>query len=313
MTKTQTKGIVIAVGAIITFIIILLLRGVNPLLGYAFSFTIIAVLAVTFGSIVGGAVGVFSNLLIVLINIIMGYYRHGFFIFDLIDITFIIFSIFIPGLYGFIIGKISEIRNTEAYSKNGIVNIAIFSLIAMGLYIVLDVIHWVFYGLMTGFWFSGYSFSGEIIPSLIIGCVSFVLIFIYHKFSKQDMPFFQNENKTKENIQSSTAVNSTPLEKKKTKFTGGVLPIFLFPLWAFPFMAITFGLALPWIICMVMSWICTNTIIGGRRLRFKGTGGGLFGRYILWYLLTIITFGIYSYWAARNSIKWAIENIEMVD
>ena len=95
----------------------------------------------------------------------------------------------------------------------------------------------------------------------------------------------------------------------ETKFTGGVLPIFLFPFWVVPFMVITLGLALPWVICIVMRWICENTTIDGNKLTFEGTGGGLFGRYILWYLLTIVTLGIYSYWAVRNQIRWAIENV----
>jgi hypothetical protein len=76
-------------------------------------------------------------------------------------------------------------------------------------------------------------------------------------------------------------------------------------------MGITFGLALPWIICIVIRWVCENTTIGGKQLAFKGTGGGLFGRSILWSLLTIITLGIYGYWAIRNCIRWAIENIEV--
>ncbi|MDR0411177.1 MAG: DUF898 domain-containing protein [Treponema sp.] len=62
-----------------------------------------------------------------------------------------------------------------------------------------------------------------------------------------------------------------------------------------------------------MRWICNHTTKDGKRFRFKGTGGGLFGRFIVWWLLTIITFGIYSYWSTRNQIRWVVENIEIVD
>jgi len=91
----------------------------------------------------------------------------------------------------------------------------------------------------------------------------------------------------------------------------GVFYLFLFPFWFIQFMVITLGIALPWIICIVIRWICRNTTIGGKQLAFKGTGGGLFGRYILWTLLTFITFGIFGYWAIRNYIRWGIENIEV--
>jgi uncharacterized membrane protein YjgN (DUF898 family) len=97
------------------------------------------------------------------------------------------------------------------------------------------------------------------------------------------------------------------------KFQGGVLAIFLFTLWAVPFMTITLGIAVPWLICIVMRWICSNTTKNGRRFRFKGTGGGLFGRFIVWWLLTLITLGIYSFWSTRNQIRWVVENIEIAD
>jgi uncharacterized membrane protein YjgN (DUF898 family) len=97
----------------------------------------------------------------------------------------------------------------------------------------------------------------------------------------------------------------------ETKFRGGVLPIFLFPFWAFPLMLITLGIALPWLECIAIRWICNNTTIGGKQFKFKGTGGGLFGRYIIWWLLTLVTFGIYVFWSIRNQIRWIVENIEM--
>jgi len=98
----------------------------------------------------------------------------------------------------------------------------------------------------------------------------------------------------------------------ETKFNGGVLPIFLYSIWAPLLMTVTLGLAFPWVVCIVLRWICDNTIMGGKKLVFKGTGGGLFGRWIIWFLLTIITIGIYSYWATRNLIRWVVENSEVV-
>jgi uncharacterized membrane protein YjgN (DUF898 family) len=100
---------------------------------------------------------------------------------------------------------------------------------------------------------------------------------------------------------------------KNSKFSGGVLPIFLFCIWAPILLLITLGLATPFVVCTVIRWICANSTIGGKSYKFNGTAGGLFGRWILWYLLSIITLGIYSFWSTRNQIRWVIENIEMVD
>jgi hypothetical protein len=135
-------------------------------------------------------------------------------------------------------------------------------------------------------------------------------------FKKQETTSAVNENTVSEKLQSSVSVaptsfNNLSLSKMMLEFKGGVLPIFLFPFWFVPFMGITFGLALPWIICIVIRWVCENTTIGGKQLSFKGTGGGLIGRYILWSILTFITLGIYGYWAIRNYIRWAIENVEV--
>ena len=100
---------------------------------------------------------------------------------------------------------------------------------------------------------------------------------------------------------------------KETKFTGGVFPVFLFFLWCPLLLLVTLCLALPLVECIVIRWVCDHSIISGKRYKFKGTAGGLFGRYILWWFLTIITLGIYGFWSIRNQIRWMVENIEMVD
>ncbi len=99
----------------------------------------------------------------------------------------------------------------------------------------------------------------------------------------------------------------------ESKFSGKVLNIFLFCIWAPLLEAITLGLATPFVVCTVLRWICSNSSIGGKTYVFKGTAGGLFGRWIIWYLLTFITLGIYSFWSIRNQLRWVVENIEPVN
>ena len=98
-----------------------------------------------------------------------------------------------------------------------------------------------------------------------------------------------------------------------SKFSGSVLHIFLFSIWAPLLLTITLCLATPFVICTVIRWICNHSTIGGKKYVFKGTAVGLFGRWILWFLLTIITLGIYGFWSTRNQIRWVIENIEVVN
>jgi len=40
---------------------------------------------------------------------------------------------------------------------------------------------------------------------------------------------------------------------------------------------------------------------------------GLFGRWLLWLLLTIITFGIYSFWVVPRFVRWAVTNVSFAD
>lgn len=68
--------------------------------------------------------------------------------------------------------------------------------------------------------------------------------------------------------------------------------------------SITCGIATPWAICFMMKFIIGNTVIDGKTLKFDGTGAQLFGNWIKWLLLTIITCGIYSFWVTPRLYQW---------
>ena len=61
---------------------------------------------------------------------------------------------------------------------------------------------------------------------------------------------------------------------------------------------------------MIYSWEANHTVLDGRRLRFTGTALGLFGNWIKWLLLTIITFGIYGFWVGIALKKWKTSHLE---
>ena len=43
-------------------------------------------------------------------------------------------------------------------------------------------------------------------------------------------------------------------------------------------------------------------------LKFIGTGMGLFGQWIKWLLLTIVTLGIYGFWVNLKMRQWVVRN-----
>lgn len=68
--------------------------------------------------------------------------------------------------------------------------------------------------------------------------------------------------------------------------------------------AISFGIALPWMLCLFQRWKTKHTVICGKRMCFDGTGIQLIGKYLLWSFLSIITLGVYSLWLTININKW---------
>lgn len=76
---------------------------------------------------------------------------------------------------------------------------------------------------------------------------------------------------------------------------------------------ITCSLATPWMMCKVMRWKKSHTVINGRRLAFNGTGGSLLGHWLLWELLTVVTCGIYSFFMYVAFRKWEMQHTTYED
>jgi len=71
---------------------------------------------------------------------------------------------------------------------------------------------------------------------------------------------------------------------------------------------ITLGIGAPFAICALHREDAEHTIIGGRRLRFDGKAGELFLLMLAWGFFSIITLGIYAFWARVEYKKWIAEN-----
>ncbi len=70
----------------------------------------------------------------------------------------------------------------------------------------------------------------------------------------------------------------------------------------------TFGICYPFALVLLERWRAKHTILMGRRLEFTGSAMGLFGLWIKWFLLIIITAGIYSFWVVPRITRWKTEN-----
>ncbi|WP_240629921.1 DUF898 domain-containing protein [Specibacter cremeus] len=69
----------------------------------------------------------------------------------------------------------------------------------------------------------------------------------------------------------------------------------------------TLGICYPFAVVLVERWRAKNTYLYGRQLAFIGTGWGIFGLWVKWLLLIVITLGIYSFWVYPRMTKWQLE------
>ena len=94
----------------------------------------------------------------------------------------------------------------------------------------------------------------------------------------------------------------------ESKFTGGLLGLIGINILVFIICLFTICIGMPWAICLRERWYAKHTIIDGEQLQFDGKGIQLIGNYIKWFLLTIITLGIYSFWLNIKMKKWVVSH-----
>lgn len=72
----------------------------------------------------------------------------------------------------------------------------------------------------------------------------------------------------------------------------------------------TLGLAVPFTTVMYYQQWASNVMIDGRRLRFTGTAGSLFGVWISTFILSFITFGLYWIFIGKSNVaRWVDANL----
>lgn len=91
-------------------------------------------------------------------------------------------------------------------------------------------------------------------------------------------------------------------------FDGGAATYFGTALLAAVVTILTLGICYPYALVLRERWRAKHSFIEGRQLVFLGTASGLFGLWLGWLLLIIITVGIYSFWVGPRIYRWKWEN-----
>lgn len=103
-------------------------------------------------------------------------------------------------------------------------------------------------------------------------------------------------------------VTTVPVQPPLFRFDGGAGTFLGTLLLGIPVTVVTFGICYPWAVVMIYRWRAKHTFLNGYRLVFTGTAWGLFGRWLLWWFLCLITFGIYSFWVYPAMTKWLVDH-----
>ena len=112
---------------------------------------------------------------------------------------------------------------------------------------------------------------------------------------------------------SGKAVTEEILDPNKSVFDGSGLELFIINLVGALICLVTIGLASPWVICYRIGWDRRHTVYNGRRLAFNGTGIQLFGKWIVWFLLTIVTCCLYSFVMGLKLEQWVLSHTTFAD
>ncbi|WP_390409846.1 DUF4234 domain-containing protein [Lacticaseibacillus jixiensis] len=96
-------------------------------------------------------------------------------------------------------------------------------------------------------------------------------------------------------------------------FDGGLLSLIGWTLLGAIITVCTLGICYPWALCMQYGWKINHTVVDGYRMHFFGSAIGLFGNWIKWFLLTLITCGIYGFWVRIKLEDWKAKNTELLN
>lgn len=97
------------------------------------------------------------------------------------------------------------------------------------------------------------------------------------------------------------------------KFVGGAANYLGTGLLAFFITLLTLGICYPFALVLLERWKAKHATIDGRKVVFTGSAWGLFGLWIKWFVLSVITLGIYTLWVGPQIQKWKWENLAFAE
>ena len=97
---------------------------------------------------------------------------------------------------------------------------------------------------------------------------------------------------------------------KRFTFDGGAATYIGTAILGFVLTFFTLGIMYPFALVLKERWKAKHSYIDRKQLIFTGSAVGLFGHWIKWFVLIIITFGIYLFWVGPRIQKWIWENTD---
>ncbi len=94
------------------------------------------------------------------------------------------------------------------------------------------------------------------------------------------------------------------------RFHGGAATYVGTALLGFLITACTFGICYPFALVLRERWRAKHSSIDGFPLVFTGSATALFGNWIKWLLLSIVTVGIYLLWVGPRIAEWKWEHTD---
>jgi uncharacterized membrane protein YjgN (DUF898 family) len=161
-------------------------------------------------------------------------------------------------------------------------------------------------GLRPNFQGSG----GELLVTVLVGgLLCMITAYIY-------MPWFMC--KLGRYVANNTTLGPTRRGELRMEFTGTGGELFVTGLVGMLLTTLTAGIYAPWFMCKLGKFAADNVQAvapdGTRyRVSFDGTGGSLFVTYLVGFLLTYITLGIYAPWFLCKMFKWVFSNTRLLE
>ena len=97
---------------------------------------------------------------------------------------------------------------------------------------------------------------------------------------------------------------------KKFTFDGGAATYLGTAILGILITIFSLGICYPFAVVLRQRWRAKHSYIDGKQLIFTGSAVGLFGHWIKWFVLIIITLGIYLLWVGPRIQKWIWENTD---